>query len=81
MNAEVITDAELAERLKLDGGVDELHRLMKRHRWPRVKIGRFNYRFTDAMVEQIIAQHTETPAAPVEVLDNGLTTRSARRAS
>jgi len=33
------TDAELAERMGIS--LDKLHQLRKRHRWPCVRLGRF----------------------------------------
>lgn len=60
--------------------VEELHRRMKRHNWPHVRLGRFDFRFTDEQIAQIVASHTverKTSATG----QTGLTERSARRAS
>lgn len=59
---------------------EKLHELRKRHHWPHVRLGRFEIRFTDAQVEQIVAMHSEAPkkqAAPLKVA--GQTARSASR--
>lgn len=63
----VVTLAELAESFKISE--TEAEALRRRHRWPHLKIGRKNVRFTDAQVAAIIAQHTESAAAksPVAV--------------
>ncbi|WP_310962104.1 hypothetical protein [Nocardioides terrisoli] len=73
------TEADLAEQFGLS--VEKLRELRRRHRWPHVRLGRFDVRFTDAQVEQIVAQHSQTPeaaiAGPVKV--PGQTARSAAR--
>lgn len=60
--------------------VERLHELRKRQSWPHVRLGRFEIRFTDAQVEQIIATNSVTPAKSTAG-NSGLTERSARRAS
>ena len=77
---DLLTDAQLAEMFEVE--VDHLHRLRKRHNWPCVKLGRFDYRFTQGQVEQIIAKHTissrkSTGAKPLGI--EGQTARSASR--
>jgi hypothetical protein len=80
---ELITDAQLAEQFGIS--VEKLHDLRHRHRWPCVKLGRFEVRFTEAQVEQIVAKHTETPATTSTATTasrpavSGQTARSARR--
>lgn len=79
----LITDARLAEEFGIS--LEKLHTLRKRHHWPCVKLGRFEYRFTPDQVEHIVALHTDVPkapsserAAPVSIA--GQTKRSASRA-
>ena len=72
------TAAEVAEEF----GITEkdLHKLRNQHGWPCVKLGRFNVRFTDEQVEQIVAQMTVAPEktkGPAKV--PGQTARSASR--
>lgn len=65
------TDVELAEILGIT--VEDV-RLNCRHKWPRVKSKRSVWRFTDAMVEQIIEMQSVAPSSrPV------LSARSPRR--
>jgi hypothetical protein len=75
-----MTDAQLAEQFGIE--LDKFHDLRKRHNWPCVRLGRFEYRFTEAQVEQIVAMHSSArpkksqaskPAVP------GQTARSAAR--
>ena len=75
------TDAQLADQFGIS--TDKLHALRKQHRWPHVRLGRFDIRFTDAQVEQIVAMHSETPKkdAGVKVAVTGQTARSARRSA
>lgn len=78
MTTELHTDTDLAARFGID--VERLHILRRRHGWPCVKLGRFDVRFTDAQVDQIVAQMTVAPtheAAPAKV--PGQTRRSASR--
>lgn len=78
---DLITDAQLAEKFGIE--VKKLHELRLRHRWPCVKLGRFEIRFTAAQVEQIVAKHSEIPAAATKAPASGpvagQTARSARR--
>jgi len=75
------TDTELAEQMGIS--LEQLHQLRKRRRWPCVRLGRFEVRFTDAQIEQIIATHTESGARPRRADDRppvaGQTQRSAAR--
>lgn len=52
----LITLAELADLFQIP--VEELEVLRRRHRWPHVKMGRKNVRFTPEQVDLIIRQHT-----------------------
>jgi hypothetical protein len=77
---DLITDTQLAERFGIE--VKKLHELRLRHHWPCVKLGRFEVRFTEAQVEQIVAKHTEAHGAPVtssRPAVSGQTARSAKR--
>ena len=73
------TDAALAEQF--DISIEKLHELRKRHQWPHVRLGRFDIRFTDAQVEQIVALHSAAPKkkATGSVAVAGQTERSASR--
>ena len=76
----LVTVEELAEDFQVD--VDEIHRLRKRHHWPHVRLGRYEYRFTEDQIAQIVASRSvagsETPRLAE---DTGLTERSARRSA
>lgn len=78
---DLYTDQQLAEKFGIT--VEHLHKLRIRHRWPCVKLGRFDVRFTAAHVEQIVAQHTEAPTKAAAVTTTkkvaGQTARSASR--
>ncbi|HET7386115.1 MAG TPA: hypothetical protein VFJ19_05545 [Nocardioidaceae bacterium] len=60
---------------------DRLRKLRLKHRWPHVRLSRFDVRYTDAQVEQIVAQMTVAPkresGGPVTV--PGQHSRSAAR--
>jgi hypothetical protein len=61
---------------------DELHRRRRSNGWPCVRFSRFDVRFTDEQIAQIVAQHTERPdvnAGRHLVTVTGQTARSARR--
>lgn len=74
------TLTELAGDLQIDE--TEAESLRRRHRWPHVKVGRRNVRFTETQVAAIIAQHTVGAPGPrsASTADNGLTSRSKARA-
>lgn len=80
MSIKLVTPEELAEAFGLED-VAEVHRLRKRHHWPHVKLGRYEFRFTEAQVEQIIASRTVSGGLATKASDTGLTERSAARAS
>lgn len=61
MNANLLTDAELADMFEID--LEEFHRLRRYNRWPSVKLGRNVYRFTQAQVELIVDAMTVRPGA------------------
>lgn len=74
------TEARLAEEFGLDR--EKVAELRRRHHWPCVRLGRFDIRYTDAQIEQIVAMHSEAPkkaAAAEAVRVAGQTSRSAAR--
>lgn len=73
------TDVQLAAEFEIT--VEKLHELRKRNHWPFVRLGRFDIRFTDQQVEQIVAAQSVVPGK--QPATSGLTVRSAshRRAS
>lgn len=73
-----------AEELADDFGIDvaELHRLRKRHHWPHVRLGRYEYRFTEEQVAEIVLSRSVAgDDARKAAADTGLTERSARRSA
>jgi hypothetical protein len=72
------TDTDLAEKFDLD--LERFHVLRKRHNWPHVRLGRFDIRFTEDQIEQIVASHSVAPKRDIGNT-SGLTGRSAARAS
>lgn len=85
MSTVLLTDAVLAERLALmdaEGRPDvkKLHVLRNRHRWPHVKLSRYDIRFTEQQAEQIIASRTVSQRKPKKdsAPKGGLTQRSAK---
>lgn len=76
------TDAQLAEQFGLD--LKKFTELRRKHQWPHVRLGRFDIRFTDDQVAQIVEMHSATQkktAAPQTAALPGQTTRSARRSA
>lgn len=69
------TDADLAEQFGIS--LEEFHKLRRYNRWPCVKLGRREWRFTEAQVEQIIT--SQTVAAEKPMPKGGQTQRSASR--
>jgi hypothetical protein len=78
MSLTLTTDADLAERFGIT--VKKLHELRLAKGWPCVKLGRFDIRFTDAQIEQIVSMQTVAPErkAAKTVVD-GQTQRSKSR--
>lgn len=74
MSLNLTTDAALAEQFGLT--LKKFHELRKRHNWPHTRFGRFDIRFTDLQVEQIIATMS---VAPGQSDASGLSRRSASR--
>lgn len=80
----LITEDELAA----DWGMEpaKLRRMRQERGWPCVRLGRFDVRFTEAQVEQIVAMHTTAPAktstkAPTKAPGQTARSASRRRAS
>lgn len=72
------TDTDLASQFGIT--TEKLHDLRRANNWPHVRLGRFDIRFTDQQVEQIVAAQSVVPSkdsAPKGV--PGLTKRSASR--
>jgi uncharacterized protein YecA (UPF0149 family) len=61
MSLHLTTDAELAEHFGLT--LERFSELRRRKNWPHVRLTRFDIRFTDEQVAQIVAQMTRQPAA------------------
>lgn len=73
------TDVELAEMLGIT--VEDVRmKCRPGGGWPCVKPKRSVWRFTDAMVEEVIAKETVTPARKSQVT-TARTARAAKRAS
>ena len=75
----LITDVQLADDFGIE--VEELHRLRARHHWPFVRFGRYEIRFTEEQVAEIVESRTVRSGASTAPPSNGLTERSAARAS
>lgn len=73
------TEDELADDFRMS--VERLRELRKRYRWPHVRLGRFEVRFTEAQVEQIVAQRTTKPTEASRTAVPGQTKRSAGRSA
>lgn len=72
-----LTEADLAERLKLDP--KKVAELRCRHNWEHLRFGRYGIRYTEAQVQKIEATHlvkADRPAALPEQTD-----LSARRSA
>lgn len=83
MSARLITEEELAvEVLRLESAEKAAH-LRRKHRWPCVRLGRFDIRYTEDQVAAIVAMQTvkpskvESPAVSI----GGQTKRSAARSA
>lgn len=71
------TDTDLAAKFGIT--VETLHKLRRRYGWPCVRLGRWDIRFTDAQVDQIVRLHSEAPRSIAAVgAIPGQTTRSAK---
>lgn len=76
------TDVDLAAKLEIT--VKKLHELRRKNDWPHLAFGRFDIRFTDEQVAQIIAMQTKGGAKKSPTAAKALpgqTARSARRRS
>jgi len=68
------TEAALAELLELP--LDRVVAMRKRNQWPHLKFGRWDVRYTDAHIAEIVATHEVKRTRPAP--RSGLTDRSAR---
>lgn len=75
------TDTDLATQFGIT--TEKLHELRRQHSWPHVRLGRFDFRFTDQQVEQIVAEMSVVPSknggGVATAPPAGLTKRSASR--
>lgn len=74
------TEAQLAAEI-LSLSETKVADLRRRHRWPHVRLGRFDVRYTDEQVAAIVAMETVKPKAETKVGLAGQTARSARRSA
>lgn len=73
------TEANLAAEWGLP--TEKVAELRRKHRWPHVRLGRFDVRYTDEQVADIVRLHSErvtTPPSP-DLKVTGQTARSAAR--
>lgn len=73
------TEADLAAGWGLP--TDKVAALRRKHHWPHVRLGRFDIRYTDDQVADIVRLHSErvaTPSSP-DLKVTGQTARSAAR--
>jgi hypothetical protein len=77
MSLELTREADLAA----DWGISpaKVARLRCANKWPHVRLSRFDVRYTDAQIEQIVAMQSAVGGPRAK--SSGLTSRSARRAS
>lgn len=78
MSIHLVTDTDLADQFGIT--VEKLHELRRKHKWPHVRLGRFEYRFTDDQVREIVAASSVVPKQSA-ARGSGLTERSARRSA
>lgn len=80
MTIHLTRESDLAEQL--DKPVDWIAKRRRRDRWPHVRLGRFDVRYTDTQIEEIVAQYVVAPKVPeasAAGLADGLTKRGAAR--
>lgn len=63
-----MTEAQLKTRVRKSG-------------WPVVKLTRFDWRFTEQQIEQIVAMQSRSAKKPTESKKTGQSSRSAARSS
>lgn len=56
----LLSEAELAEDFGLDE--EKVAKLRRKHRWPHVRLSRFEVRYTEEQVRQIVDSQTTRPA-------------------
>lgn len=81
MTIKLLTLEEAAAALRLD--TEKFLALRKRHGWPAVKLGRYEYRFTEDQLAEIVEKHTEMRAQqkPAPVAAGPLPGQTARSAA
>jgi hypothetical protein len=72
-------EAELAEDFGLP--VEKVAELRRRHKWPHVRLTRFDVRYTPEQIAAIVALESVKPKAVKAPSPAGQTGRSGRRAS
>lgn len=73
----LITEGELAERLRIDAA--RAAELRRSRNWPHVRLSRFDVRYTEAQVEQVL--QIQTVAGKPKPTATGQTAASARRSA
>lgn len=72
------TEHDLAELLTIEPA--KAAELRRRNNWPHVRLGRFDVRYTDSQVEQIIASQSVTAKRDdIAKLASGQSSRSAAK--
>jgi hypothetical protein len=73
------TETELANLLAINPA--KVADLRRRHNWPHIRLGRFDVRYTDAQVEQVLAIESVTPkrSDAEAALASGQSKRSAAK--
>lgn len=72
------TDAAVAEEFGLT--LEKFHELRRQHKWPHVRLGRFEFRFTEEQVAEILAMQSAVRPRGSKGLP-GQTVGSARRSA
>lgn len=73
------TEADLAAEFGIPA--ERAAELRRAKKWPHVRLGRFDVRYTDEQVAQIVAMQSVTPKQSVKSRLPGQTPRSARRSA
>lgn len=76
---DLTTETQLAEQFGIKP--ERAAELRNKHHWPHVRLGRFDVRYTEEQVRQIVDLHTEraVPQSGPAVTVSGQTSRSASR--
>lgn len=75
----LMTEAELAA----DFGIDEQKaaELRRKHDWPHVRLSRFDVRYTEEQVRQIVDSHSHRASAPAAAPTGPIAGQSAKSAA